>query len=175
MAEGNPLEYLILGTTKNNVSTIVHGGAYEGVGGKDMVTRFARARFDPKRLSILPKDLKFAKTSGNVDQICCEGGGVPKGTRRAMVPAYGIARNCDARSAKTRTAVARLDLSRTAFRLAPDMKWIGGGYFPLKTPNAKWDITADRRKATLVPRTGFCAVIAPIGGLIRLEYAGLKE
>ncbi|MEM1198502.1 MAG: caspase family protein [Pseudomonadota bacterium] len=172
MASGAPLEYLTLGSTKTNYSTIVHGGAYEGVGGKDMVTRFTRVRFDPERLAILPKDLKFAKTAGKVDQICCAGGGVPQGTRKPMVPAYGVARNCDGRSQKTRTARASVDLARTAFRLAPDMKWKGGGYFPRKTPAARWDISADRRKVAAVPRTGFCAVIGPVGGVIRLEYAG---
>lgn len=172
MAKGQPLEYLSLGSTKDNLSTVVHGGAYDGIGGKDMVTRFSRVRFDPKRLAILPKDLRFAKTSGQVDQICCENGGIPKGTRKRIVPIYGVARNCDGRSSKVRIAQARLDLSKTAFRLAPDMKWKGGGFFPRKTPDAKWDITPDGRKATAIPRTGFCASIGPVGGVIRLQYAG---
>lgn len=42
------------------VALVIGNGAYDGVGDKDMVTRFSRVRFDPKRLAILPKDLRFA-------------------------------------------------------------------------------------------------------------------
>lgn len=173
MTRGEPAEYLTLG--RGNQSVIVHGGAYDGAGGRDMVTQFTRVRFDPERQAILPKDLKFAKTKGSIHQTCCENGGIPKGTRKPIPPAFGIARNCNAWVNKPRIARARVDISRTAFRIAADMKWKAGGFFPRKTNPAKWSTTPNGRSAQIAARTGFCAVIGPVGGIIRLTYVGSRR
>lgn len=173
MSGGEPAEYLTLG--RGNQSTIVHGGAYDGGGGRDLVAQFARVRFDPARQAILPKDLKFAKIKGSIHQTCCENGGIPRGTRKPIPPAYGIARNCNAWVKKPRIARARVDLSRTAFRIAADMKWRPGGYYPRKTPPSKWSIAPNGRSADITARTGYCAVIGPVGGIIRLTYVGPRR
>ncbi len=174
MASGRPLEYLDLGagSERNNFATVVHGGAYEGEGGKDMVAHFSRVRFDPKRLAILPGDLAFAKVDGKIDQTCCANGGVPTGTRKPIFAAYGIARDCDGRSPQYRAATASIDLNGTAFRLAADMKWEAPGFYPQATPPARWKISNDGRIAALVARSGYCASIAPVGGIVRLDYVG---
>jgi len=174
MASGKPLEYLILGpgAEHGNFSTVVHGGAYEGAGGKDMIARFSRVRIDPKRLAILPGDLSFAQVDGKIDQTCCSNGGVPTGTRRPIYAAYGVALDCDGRSAQYREATAGIDLSETPFRLAADMKWQAPGFYPRATPPARWNITSNGRRASMVARSGYCASIEPVGGIIKLDYVG---
>lgn len=171
---GEPTAYLFLGVANGaNQSEVVDGGAYEGDGGKDMVTRFSHVRFDPEALAIIPNDLTYASISGAIYQTCCENGGVPAGTRKEIAPApLGTARNCNAHESNPRIAQSHIDLSRTAFQLAIDMDWKPGGYYPRPTAAATWEIAPDRRTATVTARTGYCAVVSPAGGKIRLTYAG---
>jgi hypothetical protein len=140
---GTPHEYLSL--TEMNFAQYTHGGASPGT---DVKTTYMKVRFDPATHKIDISDRTFATSTGMLDH---RGNGI----QVTSMP-YGVAMDCKGNNSKT--GVAQIDLTATAFALVGMSQFAAGGTMP----GSDTQLSSANQKAT-IKGGGDCGWNAPVG------------
>jgi GON domain/EGF domain len=138
-----PREYLSL--TGTNTSQYTAGGASPGT---DVKTTYTKVRFDPATLKIDISDRTFATSQGMLDHS-------GDGMMVTSMP-FGVAMDCKGNNSKT--GVALIDLTGTAFALTGNAAFAEGG----NQAGSSVLLTSGNQRAT-INGGGNCGWMAPTG------------